>query len=159
MTISKLNLFSLRFTVYTLFLVFALSSCVPKEQVVFKGVNNVVIDMGADGKPVIKADVLFYNPNKNRMKLKDIDVEVFVDGTKSAEVKHAINLVIPAVSDFSVPLVGTLSLKQSGFLDAVVGLLGGKKYEVVFKGNIRIVVHGITIKVPVAQKQELKLNL
>jgi hypothetical protein len=74
-------------------------------------------------------------------------------------VKHAINLVVPAVSDFSVPIVGTLSLKQSGFLDAVVGLLGGKKYEVVFKGNIRIVVHGITIKVPVAQKQELKLNL
>ena len=159
MTNPKLNLFSLPFIFCILLVVLALSSCVPKEPVVFKGVNNVGIDVGADGKPVIKADVLFYNPNKNRMKLKDIDVIVFVDGTKSAEVKHAINLVVPAVSDFSVPIVGTLSLKQSGFLDTVVGLLGGKKYEVVFKGNIRIVVHGITIKVPVSQKQELKLNL
>ncbi|MBS1506876.1 MAG: hypothetical protein JSS79_09525 [Bacteroidetes bacterium] len=158
MKIFKFNLFSTCATCAVLFLA-TLFSCVPKEQVVFKGVNNIGIDMGADGKPVIKADVLFYNPNKMKMKLKDIDVEVFVDGNKSAEVKHAINLVVPPAADFSVPIVGTLSLKQSGFLDAVVGLLGGKKYEVVFKGNIRIVVHGITIKVPVAQKQELKLNL
>lgn len=93
------------------------------------------------------------------MKLKDINVEVFVDGTKSADVKHPINVMVPSMSDFSVPIVGQLSLKQSGFLDTVVGLLGGKKYDVTFTGYIRISVHGFPIKVPVSQKQELKLNI
>ncbi len=93
------------------------------------------------------------------MKLKDVNVEVFVDGAKSAEVKHPLDVVIKGQSDFSVPIVAQLSLKQNNFLDAVVGLLGGRKYEVIFTGYIRIGVHGITIKVPVSQKQELKLNI
>jgi len=84
---------------------------------------------------------------------------VFVDGKKSANVKHDLDVAIAGQSDFSVPIVAELALQQSNFLDAVIGLLGGKKYEVVFKGYIRVRVHGITIKVPVAQKQELKLNI
>ena len=93
------------------------------------------------------------------MKLKEVDVEVFVDGTKSATVKHELDVTIAGQSDFSVPIVAALVLKQNSLLDAVVGLLGGKKYEIVFKGYIRVRVHGITIKVPVSQKQELKLNI
>ena len=136
-----------------------LFSCAPKEEVVFKGIKNIAIDLSESGKPVLTADVFFFNPNKIKMKLKDVNVEVLVDGTKSAEVKHPLGVVIEGRSDFSVPIVAQLSLKQSGFLDTVVGLLGGKKYEVIFTGYIRIGVHGITIKVPVSQKQELKLNI
>jgi hypothetical protein len=93
------------------------------------------------------------------MKLKEVNVEVFIDGTKSAEVKHDLDVAIAGQSDFSVPITAELVLKQTNLLDAVVGLLGGRKYEVVFKGYIRIRVHGFTIKVPVSQKQELKLNI
>jgi len=136
-----------------------LFSCVPKEPVVFKGVKNIAVDLSASGKPILKADVFFFNPNKLKIRLKEVSMDVFLDGTKSAEVKHSLDVVVPSQSDFSVPIVAQLSLKESGLLDAVVGFLGGKKYEVVFSGYIRIGVHGITIKVPVSQKQELKLNL
>ena len=138
-------------------LAFTVFCCAPKEPVVFKGVSNIVVDM-SEGKPVLKADVFFFNPNKMKMKLKDIDVEVLVDGAKSAEVKHPINMEIPAQSDFSVPLTAKLNLKEGGLLNTVIGLLGGQKYEVTFTGNIRIGMHGITIKVPVLQKQEIKLR-
>ena len=142
-----------------LFCALALSvfSCGPKEPVEFKGVSNIVIEMSAD-KPVLKAEAFFYNPNKIKMKLKDVDVEVLVDGSKSAEVKHPINIDIPAQSDFSVPITAQLHLKEGGLLNTVIGLLGGKKYEVTFTGNIRIGMHGINIKVPVLQKQEIKLR-
>ncbi|MBI1770022.1 MAG: hypothetical protein HY015_09005 [Bacteroidetes bacterium] len=132
--------------------------CTPKEQVIFKGVKNIVVDLGSDGKPVLKGDVYFFNPNKLKMKLKDVDVVVLVDGAKSAEVKQHLNLPIPAQSDFSVPITATLTLKEGGLLNTVFGLLGGKKYEVVFTGYIRIGVHRISIKVPVSQKQEIKLR-
>jgi hypothetical protein len=92
------------------------------------------------------------------MKLKSVDVQVLVDGVKSAEVKHPINLEIPAQSDFLVPITAQLHLEDGGLLNTVLGLFGGKKYEVTFTGNIRIGIHGISIKVPVLQKQEIKLN-
>jgi len=137
----------------------ALLACVPKEEIVFKGVSDIAVDLSNTGKPILKANGYFFNPNKVRMKLKEVDVEVFVDGTKSATVKHKLDVAIAGQSDFSVPIVAELVLKQNSFFDAVVGLLGGKKYEVVFKGYIRVRVHGITIKVPVSQKQDLKLNI
>ena len=137
----------------------ALFTCVPKEEIVFKGVKNIAVDLSNSGKPVLKAEGYFYNPNKVKMKLKEVNVEVFIDGAKSADVKHDLDVAVAGQSDFSVPIVAELVLKQNSFLDAVVGLLGGRKYEVVFKGYIRVRVHGITIKVPVAQKQELKLNI
>ncbi|HCW06195.1 MAG TPA: hypothetical protein DGG95_02395 [Cytophagales bacterium] len=134
-----------------------LVGCAPKEPVVFKGVKNIVVDLTSNGKPELKGEAVFYNPNKLKMKLKSVDVEITVDGSKSAEVKHPLDVVVPAQSDFTVPLTAQLTLKEGGLLNAVFGLLGGKKYEVVFSGNIRIGVHGVTIKVPVSQKQEIKL--
>src|SRR5579859_3127869 len=126
--------------------------CAPKEPVEFKGIKNIAVDVSNSGSPVLKADVNFYNPNKVKMKLKEINVEVVVDGVKSADVKHELDVVIGGQSDFSVPIVAQLSLKQN-LLDAVVSLLGGKKYRVVFKGYIRVRVHGIVIKIPVSQSQ------
>lgn len=137
----------------------ALCACVPKEEIVFKGVKNIAVDLSNSGKPVLKGDVDFYNPNKVKVKLKEVNVEVFIDGVKSADVKHDLDITIAGNADFSVPIVAELVLKQTNFLDALVGLLGGKKYEVVFKGYIRIKVHGFPVKIPVAQKQELKLNI
>jgi len=136
-----------------------LVACVPKEEIVFKGVSDIAVDVSDAGKPVLRANGYFFNPNKVKMKLKEVNVEVFVDGTKSATVKHELDVTIAGNSDFSVPIVAELVLKQNSFLDTVVGLLGGKKYEVVFQGYIRVRVHGFTIKVPVSQKQELKLNI
>lgn len=143
---------------FVMFYCLTFVACVPKEEIVFKGVSDIAVDLSNSGKPILKANGYFFNPNKVKMKLKEVNVEVFVDGTKSATVKHDLDVAIAGMSDFSVPIVAELVLKQSNFLDAVVGLLGGKKYEVIFQGYIRVRVHGITIKVPVSQKQELKLN-
>jgi LEA14-like dessication related protein len=143
----------------TILFCLVLLACVPKEQIVFKGVKDIAVDMSDSGKPVLRAEVYFFNPNKVRMKLKEVNVEVSVDGSKSADVKHELDVTIGGESNFSVPIVAQLSLKQTNLLDAVVGLLGGKKYEVIFTGYIRVRVHGVTIKIPVSQKHELKLNI
>jgi hypothetical protein len=143
---------------YLVILSVILTSCVPKEEIVFKGVKNIAVDISG-GQPVMKADADFFNPNKIKMKLKEVDIEVFVDGKKSAEVKQHLDITIPANADFSIPIEAQLALKETNFLDTMVGLLGGRKYEVSFKGMIKVHVHGVPIKVPVSQKQELKLNM
>ncbi|NOS92566.1 MAG: hypothetical protein HOP30_11630 [Cyclobacteriaceae bacterium] len=133
-------------------------SCVPKEQVVFKSINNLVLDGDMGGTPILKGDAQFFNPNKIQTRLKEIKVDVMVDGKKAAEVDQLMDLLIPKQSDFTVPIQAKLSLQDIGLLDAVIGFFGGKKYQVQFVGYIRIVKHGVTIKVPVKYNEEVKLK-
>lgn len=141
-----------------LMIVVIVFSCVPKEQVVFKGVKNIALREGTGTDPELTADAYFYNPNNVKMKLKEINVDVLVNGKPSAQVRQNIKLAIPAKGDFQVPLVARLSLKELGLLDTIFNLLGGKKYEVEYAGFIRVAVHGVTIKVPVKYKEEIKLK-
>lgn len=133
-------------------------SCAPKEQVVFKSINNLLLDGDMGGSPTLKGDALFFNPNKMQTRLKEIKVDVMVDGKKAAEVDQMMDIVIPKQSDFTVPIQAKLALQDMGLLDAVIGFLGGKSYQVQFVGYIRIVKHGVTIKVPVKYNQEVKLR-
>ncbi len=136
----------------------ALISCTPKEEIVFKGVKNVVVE--AQGiEPILTAEALFNNPNKVRMKLKEIHVDVLIDGKLSAKVRQDLKLSIPAMSDFSVPLTAHLSLKELGLVDTIINLIGGKKYEIQYIGFVRVAMHGITVKVPVKYKEERRIQL
>lgn len=141
-----------------IFLLLALLACVPKEQVVFRSIKNLVIDGGMGGVPTLKGEAVFFNPNKIQTTLKEIKVEVLVDGKKAAEVDQAMDLVIPRKSDFTVPIEAKLSLQEIGLLDAVIGFFGGKTYQVQFVGYLRVRVHGVVIKVPVKYNEEVKLR-
>jgi LEA14-like dessication related protein len=133
-------------------------SCVPKEEVVFKGVKNISIEPDGQNEPILKADALFYNPNKVKMRLKEIYVDVKVNGKPSAQVRQQLKLSIPAESDFSVPVAAQLSLKELGLLDTIVNLLGGKKYDIQYAGFVRIAVHGVTVKVPFTYQEQIRLR-
>lgn len=145
-------------TGFLLILLFILSSCVPKAQVILKNIKDVVIDGGIDGNAKLNAVAVFYNPNALRMKLREIQVDVMVDGKKAAQARQKFNFAIPAKSEFSVPLEVQLALKEIGLLDTLLSLFGGKKYEIHYLGFVRVKVHGITIKVPIDYKDEIKLK-
>ena len=102
-----LNKFVARFLV-AVFVLLATFSCVPKEEVVFKGVQNISIEANQQNEPILQAEALFYNPNKVRMKLKEIYVDVLVNGKPSAQVRQNLKLSITAESEFSVPVAAQL---------------------------------------------------
>jgi len=134
-------------------------ACTPKEDIVFKGIRNVEVRVGQNNNPELMAQAYFHNPNAMGMKLKEIHVDVLVDGKLSAEVRQKMKLKISPRSDFMVPLEATLSLKELGLLDTIKNLLGGKKYEVQYIGFVRVAVHGITVKVPVKHREEMRIRL
>jgi LEA14-like dessication related protein len=144
--------------IWFLVVTYLVVSCIPKEPVVFKSVNNLTVDLGINGEPVLKGDAIFYNPNKVQTKLKEINVEVLVDGKKAATVDQNMDLLVKAKSDFTVPIEAKLDLKKFGLLDAVIGFFGGKTYNIEMMGFLRVNVHGVTVKVPVKYNEEVKLN-
>ena len=139
-------------------LTFLVWSCVPKEQVVFRSVNNLTLDVGLGGNPVLKGDAIFFNPNKLKATLKEIKVEVLVDGKKAALVDQQMELLVPGNSDFTVPIEAKLDIKEFGLIDAVIGFFGGKSYQIEMTGYLRVKARGVMIKVPVKYSQEVKLS-
>ena len=101
-------------------LAFLVWSCVPKEQVVFRSVNNLTLDVGLGGNPVLKGDAIFFNPNKLKATLKEIKVEVLVDGKKAALVDQQMELLVRGNSDFTVPLEAKLDIKEFGLIVEVI---------------------------------------
>ncbi len=134
-----------------------LSNCGrPDEAVVLRQIRDVVIDATTD--PMLKANAIFYNPNSQRGKLKRINIEIFVDGKKAATIDQRLKTVIPANKEFSVPLEVKLSLKELGFMDTLLGVLGGKRFDIRYEGVLRLSYRGVSFNVPVRYKDEIRIR-
>ena len=131
-------------------------SCKPKEDVVLRQVRDIVVD--ANPEPILRANAVLYNPNKIKMKLRKIDIQIFVNDKKAAHIDQKIDLKVPAQDEFIVPLEAKLNLKEIGLLDTILGVIGGKKYSVQYKGSLSITYKGVPIRVPVNYKTEARLK-
>ena len=132
-------------------------SCRPKEDVQLRKIRDIVVDASSD--PMLRANAILYNPNKIKMTVKKIDMEVFVDGKKAAVIDQQFKLRVPAQAEFTVPLEVKLNLKELGFMDTVFALLGGKRMEIHYKGTIRLSKAGVGFNVPVNYKEEVRVRL
>lgn len=145
------------------FLLLMISTCLmltgcelPKEQIVLKQIRDVVVDAATD--PLLKANAIFFNPNDARGKLRKIKVDIYINGKKAGEIDQDLKTLIPAKSNFTVPIEVKLSLKEFGVLDTIFSMLGGKKFQVHYQGSLRLTYHGVPIRVPVDYKDEIRLK-
>jgi LEA14-like dessication related protein len=144
-----------------LLLIFVFSSVLfqcqkPDEDIVLKRIKDVVVDATTD--PMLKANAVFYNPNKVRGRIKKVKVDIYVNGKKAGSVDQDFKLVVPSQAEFTVPIEVKLAMKELGFMDTVLGLIGGKKYEVRYEGFLKLSYHGFPIKVPVDYKDEVRIR-
>ena len=134
-----------------------LAGCLPKEDLQFKKVKNVMLTASGT-TPLLKGDLLLFNPNDKRMKLKKLDLVIDLNGKEAGLVDQTLKQVIPANDEFTVPIEVAISLKEIGLLDAISGILGGKKNTVRIHGKIRGSVNGMTISVPVDYTEEIRMK-
>ena len=107
-----------------LVLIFLIGGCQkPKEDVVFKYVQGVVVD-ATDKDPRLKANAVFFNPNDMKGKLKKMELTIYVDGKKAGEVDQKLALTIPANAEFTIRVEVKLDLKELGLLNTLFSILG-----------------------------------
>lgn len=128
----------------------------PKEDIVLRQIKDVVVDASSD--PLLKANAIFFNPNNVRGKLKRINIDIFVNGKKAASVNQELKTLIPSNDEFSVPLEVKLAIKELGFMDTLLGVIGGKTFEVRYEGFLKLTYHGFPINVPVRYKDDVKIR-
>jgi LEA14-like dessication related protein len=132
------------------------SSCLPKEEVVLRNVRDIVVD--ATTEPLLKANAVLYNPNNVRIKLRSAKVDVYVNGKKSGHIDQEFKMMIPAKAEFTVPLEVKLNMKELGFLDTILGAIGGKKMKVEYKGSIKVTYKGVPVRIPVDYQSDVRLK-
>ena len=93
-----------------------------------------------------------------RGRLKKIDVDIFVNGKKAASVDQDLKTIIPANSEFTVPIEVKLAIKELGFMDTLLGVIGGKTFEVRYEGSLKLSYHGFPIQVPVRYKDDVRIR-
>ncbi len=133
-----------------------LTGCGPKEKIELRQIKDVVVD--GTTEPMLKAQAIFYNPNNMRMKLKRINVDIYVNEKKVANINQELKMLIPAKDQFTIPLEVKLAMKELGLMDTILGFLGGKKFNVRYEGSIRLSYHGLPIRVPVHYKDEIRIR-
>jgi len=134
------------------------TSCIPQKKIVLRDVKNVHVDAIDKENVRLNGDAVFFNPNATRMRLKEIKVDVYVDGKKSAFVDQKLRALARGNAEFTVPLTVQVSLKELGLMDALASLFGGKAYEIHYKGRLKANVNGWPVKVPVDHKEDFKLK-
>jgi hypothetical protein len=128
----------------------------PDQDIVLRQVRDVVVDASSD--PTLKANAIFFNPNHVRGRLRRINVEIFVNGKKAGSVDQRLKTAIPANNEFTVPIEVNLAIKELGLMDTLLGMIGGKTFEIHYKGSLRLSYHGLPINIPVDYKDEVRIR-
>jgi LEA14-like dessication related protein len=148
----------LRSLIVCLGLLVWLSGCLPKDAVELRGVEKFGISTGGS-KTTLTGDAVFYNPNSSRMKLRQIKIDVFIDGEKTAMVDQDTKVVAKAKSEFTVPVSIDLA-DNVQISDLLLNVLGSKKKrEVHYKGHLKVNLNGVPMRIPIDHKEEFKMSL
>jgi hypothetical protein len=49
-------------------------------------------------------------------------------------------------------------MKELGLVDTILGMLGGKKFDIEYRGKLRLSYRGIPLKVPVNHKSQIRVS-
>jgi len=108
------------------------------------------------GNLVFTAKAVFYNPNKAKAKLREVNLDVYVNDKYIGKIIQTEKIKINGKSSFDIPLRMEFNLKDSGLdlLGSLITLVTNKKFIVDMKGFIKMNVFFIPFKVKIDEKEE-----
>ena len=134
------------------------ASCSP-EPAEFREITNARIVSSTGDLAKVKADALFYNPNKRSGKVQRIDLVVTFKDEEMAHINEDSQVKVGGMEEFIIPLDINLDLKkiQDNWLSNLVTIIQDQSVELHFKGSIKVKVHGIGYKIPVDYTEKIEL--
>ena len=133
---------------YVLLLFIGVCSCkAPKDFVYVETRNFKMKDCGFD-KTTLSMDLRLYNPNKFRCQIKDVDIDVYMNGNSLGKMNAAGKYPFPKLDTASLPVSLNISMKNI-LPNAFQLLTGGGEVTIKLKGAVKGGRHGLYITVPV----------
>lgn len=127
-----------------------LSSCSFYKAVDIGGVNDVDFKGMVDNKVQLKLNVPIENPNGYKLKIKDMDLDVHINGKYLGKMKNSEVIVVPKKSNEVIEFPVEIQVKNMlGSMGLFYKLRNSKSAEMKIEGTIKVkaVMRSKTIKV------------
>ena len=132
-----------------------INGCSGPSGLEFRKISNVKFSIA--GKPKVTADVVLFNPNRMAMELRSADLDIRIDGKNAGKVNQIFQLKLPKQSEFVLPVEVGLSLRDSGLLGTLLGMVNGKTLKLEFVGEVKVKIKSVPASVKVYHTEEIKL--
>ncbi|MFI5195646.1 MAG: LEA type 2 family protein [Chitinophagales bacterium] len=130
---------------FYLVVVLILSSCREPKELAYQSIQNLSMEQGA--KPSVTLDIRMYNPNHYNLKLKNADVDVFLNETNMGKLRVNGQHSAPGLDTFLLPV--TLDMNPQIALPNILQLIMKGEVKIKLAGAIKGGRHGIYVRVPV----------
>jgi LEA14-like dessication related protein len=140
-------------------LLYLLSACSIDEPE-FLGVSDIEVISANTKNIVVEGKAHFHNPNNTKLTIKEVNVEVEIDGNAVGKVMQTLEQEVDKNADFSLPLRIDFPPSKifDNLLSSMMKMTTGQKFKVRYNGYARAKAHGITVKVPVKSTQEVNIK-
>lgn len=135
----------------------ASTSCSKPVAPEYKTYKNVSIEKLASKQTRLSFDLVYYNPNRFAVKMKQTEVDIYIDGNFLGHSSIPQVIDIPRSADFIVPVVLMVDMDQ--LFRNSFSALTGKEVTLKATGKTRIGKSGIYFNMPVYYEGKQKLSL
>lgn len=104
------------------------------------------------------SDAVINNPNSYQMTISKVDFDVMVDGKKTSHFTQDLEVVMPANSDFKLPLSFEIPLEKRGIIDTFKGAWKNKGIKIRSVGDITIRAGRVTFDIPFDYDDEYRIE-
>ncbi len=139
--------------------VMTLFACRQPKDLVYKDIDNFKFHQDGIKQSQISLNLRMYNPNRFSLKLKDANMDVYLNGHMLGKVNITDNVRVPKLDTFLLPVMINVDLKN--ILPNALQLLINSVVDIKLAGEVRAGKHGFYIHVPVNYegKQDIKAGL
>ena len=125
----------------------AFISCAAPKPLVYKNVEHLGMDHLGLGNTTISMDLVLYNPNHYKIKMKSAAVDVYFNGTHIGKAIVDQQFIIPKKDTFAMPVL--LKVDLLNLIPGALQLVTKKQVTLKLKGEMRAGRSGVSINIPV----------
>ena len=140
-----------------LFCVLLLAACGKPKPPQYLGYNNVRLEKAGLASNIVAADIKFYNPNPYALKLKEADLDVYVNGKLIGKSRTDSLITLPGRDSSAVPLRMQAAAKD--LLGIMAQLVLDPNVRLRVKGTARVGRGGVFINLPVDYEGTQRIDL
>ncbi len=137
------------------------AGCTDYKSPEFEKIHRLKVHNIGDKFVTLKGSAVFNNPNNAGFKVKNINIVVNYKEEDVATITNTDLTKVPASQQFDVPFVvkiPTEVLKKNLIAD-IINMLGGKKINLKFNGDLTVSKFGVNRKIPVAYQQSVRMKM
>ncbi len=122
---------------FLILLAFLIGCNKPEQEPEFLRIDNIKVSKMTGKEALLNADAYFYNPNDVGMKLKEVSIDIQLEGQKIGAIRQTVKTKIPAQAEFKVPLDATFDIQDIGLLNGIISILGGKRWRCITRAILK----------------------